>query len=231
MPTFNDYERQIDDDAIQRGEHRGWVGGLWEEMGRLQLEFLRSQGLQPHHSLLDVGCGALRGGIRFVEFLEPGQYAGLDINQSLINAGYHELELAGLELKQARLLVDPEFNVSRFGTQFDFVIAQSVFSHLPVNHICECLLNVAKVLKPDGRFFATFFEAPHPVHVEPITHAPGGVVTRYGKDPFHYSVAEFQWMADNCGLAVRHIGDWSHPRDQRMLVFTPRHGVHDAGGS
>lgn len=219
MTTFNDYERQINDEAILRGEHRAWVGGLWEEMGQLQLEFLRGQGLQPGHTLLDVGCGALRGGIRFVEFLDTGHYAGLDINESLINAGHRELELAGLAGKKPLLLVDSEFKVSRFGMQFDFAIAQSVFSHLPVNHICACLLNMAHVLKPGGRFFVTFFEAPHAVHLQPITHQPGGVVSRYDRDPFHYSFAEFQWMADICGLTVGYIGDWSHPRDQRMLVF------------
>lgn len=229
MNTFNDYERQINDDAILRGEHRAWVGGLWEEMGQLQLEFLRSQGLHRGSTLLDVGCGALRGGIRFVEFLERGNYAGLDINQSLIHAGYRELELAGLELKEARLLVDPEFNVSRFGTQFDFAIAQSVFSHLPVNHICQCLANVAAVLTPGGRFYATFFEAPHPVHLQPVTHEPGGVVSRYDRDPFHYAFAEFQWMADICGLAADYIGHWSHPRDQRMLVFARKDTAGAAG--
>lgn len=229
MTTYNDYERQIDDEAILRGEHRAWVGGLWEEMGRLQLEFLRSQGLQPGHSLLDVGCGALRGGIPFVAFLEKGRYAGLDINQSLINAGYRELELAGLEEKEARLLVDPEFNVSRLGTLFDVAIAQSVFSHLPVNHICQCLVNVAAVLKPGGRFYATFFEAPRSVHLQPITHAPGGVISRYDRDPFHYSFAEMQWMADISGLTAGYIGDWSHPRDQRMLMFARKDMAGAAG--
>lgn len=231
MTTFNDYERQINDAAILRGEHRAWVGGLWEEMGRLQLEFLLSQGLHPGNTLLDVGCGALRGGIRFVEFLEKGHYAGLDINESLISAGYRELELAGLADKQPRLLVDSEFKASRFGMRFDFAIAQSVFSHLPVNHICECLLNVAQVLEPHGRFFTTFFEAPHPVHLQPITHEPGGVVSRYDRDPFHYSFTEFQWMADICGLTVGYIGHWSHPRDQRMLVFARNDTAGAATGS
>lgn len=217
--TYNDYERQMSEESILAGDHRAWIGGLWDEMGQLQLDFLQKQGMRPHHSLLDVGCGALRGGVRFAKYLDAGNYAGIDINESLIKAGQHELALAGLNDKQVQLLVDPEFNFSRLGRTFDYAIAQSVFSHLPVNHICQCLANMAKVLKPGGCFFATFFEAPTSVHLQPISHHPGGIVTRYDRDPFHYSVAEFEWMAKVSGLSVRYIGDWGHPRHQHMLLF------------
>ncbi len=38
------------------------VGGLWDEIGQLQFDFLRAKGLLPRHKLLDFGCGSLRGG-------------------------------------------------------------------------------------------------------------------------------------------------------------------------
>lgn len=38
------------------------VGGDWEKIGKLQFEFLVSRGLRPHHRMLDIGCGTLRGG-------------------------------------------------------------------------------------------------------------------------------------------------------------------------
>ena len=53
----------------------------------------------PHHRLLDIGCGALRGGVHFVRYLEDGNYAGLDVNRSLIAAGHRELQSAGLHEK------------------------------------------------------------------------------------------------------------------------------------
>ena len=46
--------------------HREQVGGLWDEIGALQIDFLRAQGLRPGDTLLDVGCGCLRGGVHFV---------------------------------------------------------------------------------------------------------------------------------------------------------------------
>ena len=41
------------------------IGGIWDEMGAKQFELLKRNGLEPHHSLLDIGCGTLRGGAAF----------------------------------------------------------------------------------------------------------------------------------------------------------------------
>ncbi len=32
------------------------IGGRWEEIGRLQFDFLVAEGLMPAHTLLDIGC-------------------------------------------------------------------------------------------------------------------------------------------------------------------------------
>ena len=69
----NVYGRQLTPEEIAAGLHREMVGGMWEEMGRLQLEFLQREGLTPEATLLDVGCGCLRAGVHFVRFLEPGR--------------------------------------------------------------------------------------------------------------------------------------------------------------
>src|SRR3979409_2149502 len=61
-------------------DHRAAVGGRWEEIGELQFQFLRTHGLEPQHRLLDIGCGSLRGGVRFVSYLDPGNYFGIDIS-------------------------------------------------------------------------------------------------------------------------------------------------------
>ena len=71
--------------------HRRAVGGMWEEIGKLQFNFLVEQGLKPGHFLLDVGCGRLRGGIHFIRYLEPEHYFGIDISKVLLAAGRFEL--------------------------------------------------------------------------------------------------------------------------------------------
>lgn len=42
--------------------HREYVGGMWDEIGKLQFNFLLSRGLRPEHVFLDIACGPLGGG-------------------------------------------------------------------------------------------------------------------------------------------------------------------------
>jgi hypothetical protein len=67
--------------VVAAGQQRRIVGGEWDEIGRLQFDFLKGAGLKLRHVLLDVGCGRLRGGVHFVAYLERGNYVGIDINQ------------------------------------------------------------------------------------------------------------------------------------------------------
>ncbi|MEH1918614.1 class I SAM-dependent methyltransferase [Nostoc sp.] len=219
MKGINSYWQQWTNEEIATGKHRDMVGGLWDEMGCLQFEFLKQQGLLPEHSLLDVGCGSLRGGVHFVRYLDAGQYCGLDINASLIEAGKAELAAQGLLDKRPQLLVNEGFEFSRFEVQFDFALAVSVFTHLFMNHISRCLLEVKKVLKPNGKFYASFFQASHTVCLSPLVHQPGNITTFYDSDPFHYSPDELKMLAENAGLCVELIGDWEHPRSQKMVCI------------
>ena len=218
----NQYWRQLTAAEIAAGEHRGFVGGMWDEIGNLQMEFLKAEGLLPHHRLVDIGCGSLRGGVRFISYLDRGNYHGLDINASLIEGGKKELAQEGLTDKRPNLLVEDKFKMSRFGVTFDYAIAISVFTHLYMNHIARCLAEVRKVLEPGGKLFATFFEAPSPLHLEPIKHEPGGHVTKFDANPFHYSFSEIRWLSEAAGLELWYLGDWGHPRDQQMLCFSLR---------
>jgi ubiquinone/menaquinone biosynthesis C-methylase UbiE len=203
-------------------DHRAVVGGLWEEMGQKQLDYLVEQGLRPAHNFLDVGCGSLRAGIHFVRYLEPGRYHGLDIQQHLLDAGRQELVAAGLDPESAHLMQDDAFRFGRFDDQFDFALAQSVFTHLPLNTIMRCLAEIERVLRPEGRFYATFFQHPGPrLNTEPLRQSEK-VTTHPDADPFHYDPDIFSWAVEGSTLEVDLIGDWDHPRNQQMLLFTKR---------
>jgi hypothetical protein len=220
MVGVNAYHRLLTDGDIAANVHRQFVGGMWDEIGELQFRFLVEQGLRPEHTLVDIGCGALRGGVHFVRYLQPGRYHGLDINPSLIEAGQLELQRSNLADRDAHLLADDRFDLSRFGCQFDYGIAVSLFSHLFLNHIGRCLIEMGKVMHDHSRFFCTFFEAPLPAHLVPIRHTPGNALTYHDADPFHYAFSDLEHLAGQCGLQARLIGPWNHPRDQRMICFS-----------
>ena len=217
--SINQYGRQLTEEQIARGEHRPFIGGNWEALGQVQFDYLLAAGLRPEHALLDVGCGALRGGVHAVRYLDPGRYHGIDINASLILAGRKELAQAGLEDKGAHLRVSDAFEFAQFGTTFDMAIAFSVFTHLPMNHIVRCLVGIREVLAEGAAFHATYFAAPHPAHLGTIPYEAGGGVSYYDQDPYHYSIDEFRFMAQIAGLDVEAHETWRHPRGQRMLSF------------
>ena len=45
---------------------------------KTHFEYLIEQNLQPHHKLLDVGCGALRSGKHIIPYLDVKNYYGID---------------------------------------------------------------------------------------------------------------------------------------------------------
>jgi hypothetical protein len=137
----------------------------------------------------------------------------------LLRAG-EEVEL-GAELcarKDPTLVVMDDFSLASLGQRFDWVLAQSLFTHLDLATIGRCLAGVAEVLGPGGRFYATFFE-PELGRSGPTLHAPGGVVTYPDRDPFHYDFDVLDQAARGVGLRASNLGSWSHPRDQKMMLF------------
>ncbi len=123
--------------TVSPGQHRDVIGGLWEELGQLQLDFIIREGLKPHHKLLDIGCGSLRGGIHYIRYLDVGNYVGMDPHISLLDAGY-EIELACCGLKERmpreNLICTDDFDPPFPDSAFDFAVAQSVFTHATSEH-------------------------------------------------------------------------------------------------
>lgn len=220
------YDREAVAASVAAGNHRAIVGGLWDQVGQLQFDFVTNAGLKPNHSLLDIGCGSFRGGIHFARYLEEGNYYGLDINQPLIDAGYeNELVPLGLDKKVPRtnLISNENFNFSLFERQFDFALALSLFTHLSLNSIRTCLEQLTNTLHPEGRFFASVFEAPENVPIcQPCRHDTGGVITFADRDPYHYRPDDIAYIASSVGWAATWIGDFDHPRDQKIVEFRLR---------
>lgn len=219
-----------DIDAIRRsvklGLHRNVIGGLWDELGQLQFNFMVAQGLKPHHKLLDIGCGSLRGGVHFIQYLDAGNYVGIDVNESLLEAGY-EVELAkyGLWERTPRenLICNGDFVVPLPDATFDFAIAQSLFTHVTFNTIRKCFEQVAKVMKIDAPLYATFFELPENARSsDPFRHDAAGIVTHGSRDPYHYRFRDLEVAAPESLWAARYIGGWNHPRGQHVAAFVRR---------
>ena len=167
-----------------------------------------------------MGCGALRSGVRFARCLDPGGHHGIDKNASLLAAGAQvQIPAAGLEGRQAHLLYNDLFEFSRIDTTFHFALAQSVFTHLPLNSIERCLVEMVEVLEPGGKFYASAFEAPvkHPLQE---IRWDDQIVTYSDRNPFHYHLSAFERLGEGLPWKVTFLGHWKHRRTQRMLQFS-----------
>ncbi len=211
---------------IEAGDHRNTIGGMWDEIGRLQFDFIKARNLSPSARVLDIGCGCFRGGVHFIQYLNEANYFGLDVSQDLLDAGYEkELRPLGLDAKLPRqnLAVNFDFDVNVFDTQFDVALAQSVFTHLPLNQLKLCLGKLHPHMAPDAKLYATFFLVEDDDNwYAPRKHETGGITTFPDMDPFHYQPSDIEWIAQRTGWAVDYCGPWGHPRDQQMVIFSRR---------
>ena len=150
------------DEYNSSDEHyRAYVGPpeRYDLMSAIQFNLLTGIGLRQEHKLLDIGCGSLRAGKLFIPYLLPGNYYGIEPNEWLIKDGFkYELGEGIKEVKSPHFNNNNEFNLSVFNEKFDYIIAQSIFSHSSAENISKCFSQAKKVLKQEGIFAATYVE-------------------------------------------------------------------------
>jgi len=192
--------------------YRAFVGPpqKYDIVAAMQFNLLTTFGLREHHTLLDIGCGSLRAGRLFIPFLLPGHYFGLEPNAWLLDQGV-EREIGRDLVRIKRPVFDHncEFDLTVFGRQFDYLLAQSIFSHASPPQIAECLGKARKVMHPNSLFFATYvagekdYEGGEWVYPECV----------------NYTEKRMLQFANEAGLrAAPH--PWKHPNDQRWLLIT-----------
>ena len=205
--------------GIQEGRHRQLVGGLWDQIGGLQLDALKSLGLQPSHTVLDIGCGSLRLGARLVDFLEPSNYFGTDLSSELMDAGY-AVELsdeARRKLPRQQLIQHDISNPIPFRRSFDYIVAFSLFTHLPISVFESALSSIAKVMEERSVFLSSFFISGD--DFPPQMNQLDGVVSYADRDPFHYPHSNFRRLSARINLRVQEIEGLFHSRGQRLFAF------------
>jgi hypothetical protein len=201
-------------DGIQAVGHRQYVGGLWDEIGKLQFDFLLANGLEPQHVFLDVACGCLRAGVHFIPYLETGHYLGIDKEADLIRAGIsEELGRALYDLKRPELIVSDAFEFERFSRKSTHALAQSLFTHLPPSMIMVCLKKLRAAMEMEGVFYATYFET---------AASRANPAKAHDHGLFYYTRQDMERFGSKTGWHAEYIGDWKHPRNQIIVRYRPR---------
>jgi SAM-dependent methyltransferase len=132
--------------------------------------------LQPYESMLDVGSGLGRKTVPLLDYLTVGKYVGIDCKQIGVNwcrenitPNYPNFQFQYVDVYAAgynRLgRIGP--GVFRFpfpDDSFDFVVANSLFTHMQFDGLENYTSEISRVVKPTGRCLLTYFiqNAPHP---------------------------------------------------------------------
>jgi len=191
--------------------HRVFVGPeeLYDVMGAIQFNLLTTLGLREDHYLLDIGCGSLRAGRLLMQYLKPEHYYGLDPNSWLIrDAVEEEFSEALISLKKPVFDYRRDFNLSGLLQSFDFMVAQSIFTHASMNQIRTCLEEARKTLNDNGVFVATYFI---------------GREDYLGEDWVYpkcvsYRKETFDEVAMSAGFRLIYI-NWFHPCGQTWVIM------------
>jgi SAM-dependent methyltransferase len=196
----------------------------YDFMGATQFRLLTTLGLREHNSLLDFGCGSLRAGRLFIPYLLPGRYYGLEPNRWLVDAGINEqIGRSMLELKRPTFLYHSDFSATRFGVTFDYILAQSIFSHSGREIIAKSFAEFKICLAPNGLVLATF--------VQPNQLAETGEYEGTGwiyPGCVAYRDETILALAEEAGLAGR-ILPWFHPRQTWFALAHSADQLFSAG--
>ncbi|MGW6407505.1 class I SAM-dependent methyltransferase [Streptomyces vinaceus] len=168
----------------------------WLALGKMQFHYLVEHGLAPHHRMLDIGCGNLRAGWRFIEHLAPGHYYGIDISPDILISAKETLARQELQGKLPHLTLTQDLTFDFLpDAYFDVVHAHSVFSHSPIEIIEECFAHVGRVLAPGGHFDFTFDRTEGTEH-------------QVLREDFYYRTRTLVDLAARHGLKARFMEDW-----------------------
>jgi SAM-dependent methyltransferase len=140
--------------------YRAYVGTphSYDIAGATQFMLMTALGLREWNTLLDIGCGSLSGGRLFIPYLNAGCYFGLEPNKWLVDDGIRfEVGEDLCRIKRPSFRFEPQFAMTKLGTQFDYMIAHSVLTHVPRVQLELCLHEASLSLTPSGIFAASFF--------------------------------------------------------------------------
>ncbi|MBT4710139.1 MAG: class I SAM-dependent methyltransferase [Alphaproteobacteria bacterium] len=138
-PARDTADEPIQEDYLERG--RDWFA------------YIKDHGLQPEHKFLDYGCGVMRIGVPVINYLDPGNYVGLDISPARLARGHRLAAENGISDDRYQTFVVGDCKLLELGDQrFDFVWASSVLNHMPDADILEMLSAMRGHISSTGQF-------------------------------------------------------------------------------
>jgi SAM-dependent methyltransferase len=201
--------------------YRGFVGPAhqYDFMGATQFRLLCSLGLREHHRVLDFGCGSLRAGRLLIPYLQPEKYFGIEPNAWLVeDAIENQIGRDIVRIKRPQFSDSDAFIAGVFEGKFDYIIAQSIFSHAGPRMLRRALRSFGRRLEEGGLCVVTFVEGGRGMPAEGW-HYPQCVT---------YPAGEIPGLVAEGNLVCTRI-PWFHPRQTWYLLAHGQSALPSAG--
>lgn len=194
--------------------YRAYVGPPvdYDLVAAMSLGLLATLGMRQQHQVLDIGCGSLRVGRLLIPYLNRGGYTGLEPNEWLVQDGIaNEIGDDQVRIKQPSFVyAESAAGLIAEGRRYDFMLAQSIFSHTGPDLLERWLAEAAELLTPCGALVATFFPG------DADTDRRGWIYP----DCVSFKPATVDALASRHGLEFVPL-DWRHPRQTWALLAKP----------
>jgi hypothetical protein len=128
----------------------------WER-GFEPFQFLQGLGLRPEHRCVDYGCGSLRIGMHLIDYLDAGNYWGVDVTDRFYKDGLELLKAETVPAKAPRFdVIAPASLAAIREWRPDLVFSFSVVLHVPPAELQDYLAKVTGLLGRGSRAVVVF---------------------------------------------------------------------------
>jgi len=155
--TLNDWAKNSkrSDPEVARADK------FFMESGAEDLSLLKGLGLKPEHTFLEYGCGWLRAGNFFINYLNHGNYFGNDPASERIRLGREIFSIRNIEDKAPRFFSNEDNSMTWLeGEKYDYIWSHAVFGHIPLAAIEDIIINMKKAMHKDSLFLFTYNPIP-----------------------------------------------------------------------
>ena len=155
------------------------------------MERLVESGLTRQDLVVDYGCGTMRVGAFLIDYLDPGHYIGLDLDQRLLDLGLQGLPVGLAERKRPILrVISHETIASIAALRPSYIFSRGVVQHVPPTELGVFFGNVS-LLAHDSTSIA--------IQVSKLAEMP----VRRSTNSWRHSLKSIETAVAAAGLLVR----------------------------
>ena len=160
--TYGQFYALYTREGIDRGQMHPTLGissvdhEVATRRGRGMLASLIAAGCEPHHRVVDDGCGSLWIGEALMNYLDPGGYIGLDVSDTFYAEALTRIPATLVADRKPMLAVIDDLSLAEARRHApDFIIAIQVMHHVPPAELKEFFARIVSLAAPHTRIDVT----------------------------------------------------------------------------